>query len=502
MPENSEEQNHSYDYYDDPLYLSSSDQPFSHLVSPLFDGNDFLGWKQDIVMALASKNKDGFIDGSLTRPPKTDRKYHQWVRCDLMVMKWILNSLAKPIRDNLKYVKSAKELWVELQERYGQANAVEIYQLKKDLDAVSQSNLSLVEYYSKLKNYWETLDSLDPIPQCSCGKIVLCSCTLMKRLVARENNSKLIQFLMGLNNGFDNIRTQILSMDPLPTINKALGLLQKIEKQKQVVESVEVLNETSAYASFKGVDANNNVKKEKKYCSHCKMNNHNLDDCFWANPCEKCGKPGHRIASCYQIIGFPGDKGAKPSVKAKYKRFGGKSGFKKSANTADIVENNDSEEDNPLVQAAGASHSQSFDLNMMDGLVTSVVNQVIKRLTDNVPSLSSSNFAGMIPTALVNDVHLNYCLHDWIIDTGASDHMSFNIRLMHNVRNLSKPIPIGLPDGSVKHVFRVGDVCLTAKILLKNVLLIPDFKQNLLSVSKLIDDNNCFFVFFAKTCLF
>ncbi|XP_074299389.1 uncharacterized protein LOC141630475 [Silene latifolia] len=116
MPENSEEHGHGYEYYDDPLYLTSSDQPFSHLVSPLFDGNEFPGWKQDILMALASKNKDCFIDGSLAQPPKMDKKFHQWVHCDLMVMKWILNSLDKSIRDNLKYVKSAKELWGELLE--------------------------------------------------------------------------------------------------------------------------------------------------------------------------------------------------------------------------------------------------------------------------------------------------------------------------------------------------------------------------------------------------
>ncbi|XP_074301595.1 uncharacterized protein LOC141632995 [Silene latifolia] len=475
MPENSEESSHGYDFYDDPLYLSSSDQPFSHLVSPLFNGNDFLSWKQDILMALASKNKDCFIDGMLPQPPKTDKKFYQWVRCDLMVMKWILNSLDKSVRHNLKYVKSAKELWGELLERYGQANAIEIYQLKKGLDAVSQSNLSLVEYYSKFKNYWETLDSLDPIPQCSCGKIAQCPCTLMKRIVVRENNSKLIQFLMGLNTGFDNIKTQILSMDP------------------------------SAYASFKVVDANTREKKEKKYCSHCKMNNHNLDECFWVNECDYCGKPGHKIDKCYRLVGFPSDKTAKPPAKPakpKPKNFGGKSGYKKSANTVDVIEHNDSEDDHPLVQSSDASTSQSFDLNILDGLVTSVVDQVLKRISGNMPSLSSSNFAGMVPNSLANVVHHNLFLHDWIIDTGASDHMTFNIRLLHNVRILAKSLPIGLPDGSIKHVSKVGDVRLNDKILLQNVLLIPDFKQNLLSVSKLIDDNKLFAVFSDANCSF
>ncbi|XP_074303462.1 uncharacterized protein LOC141637943 [Silene latifolia] len=169
-----------YDYYDDPLYLSSSDQPFSQLTASLFDRSEFLSWKQDILMALAAKNKDGFINRTLTKPPSTDKKYHQFIRCDLMVLKWILNSIDKPLRENLKYIRTAQELWAELMERYGQSNAIEIYQLSQDLNSTSQSNLSLIEYYSKVKNLWETMDSLDPVPSCTCGRMASCTCTLMK----------------------------------------------------------------------------------------------------------------------------------------------------------------------------------------------------------------------------------------------------------------------------------------------------------------------------------
>ncbi|XP_074298215.1 uncharacterized protein LOC141629040 [Silene latifolia] len=160
-----------YEYYDDPLYVSSSDLPFSQLTASLFDGTDFLSCKQDILMALAAKNKDGFINGTLSKPPSTDKKYHQFICCDLMVLKWILNSIDKPLRENLKYIRIVKELWDEIMERYSQTNFMEIYQLTQELNSISQSNASLIEYYSKVKNLWETLDSLDPVPGCSCGKL-------------------------------------------------------------------------------------------------------------------------------------------------------------------------------------------------------------------------------------------------------------------------------------------------------------------------------------------
>ncbi|XP_074265088.1 uncharacterized protein LOC141587505 [Silene latifolia] len=203
----------NFDYYNDPLYLSSSDQPNATLSSFLFEGHGFMAWKREVLISLAVKNKDGLLDATCPMPPSTDKRHRQWKR------------------ENFKYVSTSRDIWSELVERFGQSNALEVYQLTKDLGDVAQANLSLVEYYSKMKNLWETLDSLDPLPTCSCGKIDLCSCALVKKMIDRENNAKIMQFFMNLNSSYDGVRTQIISLDPLPSINKVLALLQKIERQ-------------------------------------------------------------------------------------------------------------------------------------------------------------------------------------------------------------------------------------------------------------------------------
>ncbi|XP_074287881.1 uncharacterized protein LOC141613046 [Silene latifolia] len=198
MPDVNTSSGSSYEYFDDPLFLSQSDQPTACLVTSPFGGHDFLGWRREAFMALTSKNKESFVDGTSVKPPKTDKKYSQWVRCDFMVRQWILNSLVSSIKDSMKYVNSAQELWSELLERYGQANALEVYQLKKELEGIKQDNSSLVDYYGKMKNLWETLDGLDPLPLCSCGKIDQCTCSLLKKIIERENTAKLIQFFDGI----------------------------------------------------------------------------------------------------------------------------------------------------------------------------------------------------------------------------------------------------------------------------------------------------------------
>lgn len=70
----------------------------------------------------------------------------------------------------------------------------------------------------------------------------------------------------------------------------------------------------------------------------------------------------------------------------------------------------------------------------------------------------------------------------WIIDTGASRHMCPNKHIMTNLTVLSRKVMVSLPDGSIKHVEYSGDVHVSMDIVLRDVLYIPSFKYNLLSV--------------------
>lgn len=48
------------------------------------------------------------------------------------------------------------------------------------------------------------------------------------------SQNKLMQFLMGLNESYDAIKSQILVLDPLFTVNKSYSMVLKVEKQRAV----------------------------------------------------------------------------------------------------------------------------------------------------------------------------------------------------------------------------------------------------------------------------
>lgn len=54
--------------HDDPCYLHSSEYPCVILISQSLTGDNSNLWCHVMLMALDSKNKIGFIDGSIPKP--------------------------------------------------------------------------------------------------------------------------------------------------------------------------------------------------------------------------------------------------------------------------------------------------------------------------------------------------------------------------------------------------------------------------------------------------
>ncbi|XP_074270843.1 uncharacterized protein LOC141594750 [Silene latifolia] len=520
-----------YSPLDDPLFLSQTDQPSLILTSFSFDGSNFIQWQREIIWALLSKNKVGFITGECPCPPATDKKHNSWVRCDILVSRWIKNSIAKPLVSNLQYASSAQSLWADILERYGQLNVLDLYALKKELSNISQDTSSLLDYYGKIKNLWENIDTMDPVPQCTCGAMKNCTCQLLKRLLDRETQAKLIQLLMGLNSGFEQLQTHILTLDPLPPINKALGMLQKIERQKLINDvTSDVAVESVAYAAKKRAQtysskdetskkrAKDDVhagSEDGKYCDYCGRSGHTIDECWRKKTCTFCNTKGHIKERCYKFKAFNNKKGNSNM----------ETGHTKAAHNAEMVYSDQDSEYQDIApfsvaqtgytgnsslgqsgnpQASGNVHVSP---DFVQGIVNSVMTKVLQALNERPePSgstlQSSVNFAGMFYSSQASAVNNSSSKVDWIVDTGASDHMTSNLSLLHDLKCLPRPVYVGLPDGSVKIVYQTGTAKITDRIILHNVLFLPDFKQNLLSVGKLIASSGLLVLFLDSDCIF
>lgn len=217
MTENSEktqsQQNIAINY-NDPYFLSSGDNPRQQLGTMLFNGDNFINWSRGVKLALGAKNKLCFIDGTLPRPSTDSSDLQKWIRNDYMVMSWLTFSMEQVISDSFIFSTSARDLWLEVSERFGKSNAPLLYELHTSLVKIEQENLTIAEYYGKLKNIWDKLHVLEDHLECKCGALSKCTCEILKKVKEASETKKLIQLISGLNKTYDGVKTNLLSMEP------------------------------------------------------------------------------------------------------------------------------------------------------------------------------------------------------------------------------------------------------------------------------------------------
>jgi len=72
-----------------------------------------------------------------------------------MVVSWLLNSIVPELADAFLYVNSAREIWDELTERFGESNGPLLYQIQKEIEDLYQGNDRVAVYNTKLADLSE-----------------------------------------------------------------------------------------------------------------------------------------------------------------------------------------------------------------------------------------------------------------------------------------------------------------------------------------------------------
>ncbi|GAU41219.1 hypothetical protein TSUD_128950 [Trifolium subterraneum] len=171
--------------------------------------------------------------------------------------------------------------WSRSMRRALGGDLVRISELQHEIYSLKQDSRSVTEFYSDLKLLWEELELYLPIPNCTCRQ--RCSCEAMR--VARNNHTILyvIRFLTGLNENFAMVKSQILLMDPLPTLNKVFSMVIQHERQCGFASSDESKILINAARS-----KNFTSKPPTRVCTFCGKDNHIVDNCY-----KKYGLPPH-----------------------------------------------------------------------------------------------------------------------------------------------------------------------------------------------------------------
>ncbi|XP_049390256.1 uncharacterized protein LOC125854717 [Solanum stenotomum] len=488
-----------------PFYLHSSDSPGMSLVNFIFDGRGFQGWRRTILIALSAKNKLGFIDGTCKIPDRSSSDYHLWSRCNDMITSWLLNSLSKDIADSVIYSQTAKDLYTDLEQRFGQSNGAKLFHLQKELSDLVQDNTDVAGYYTKMKRLWDELESLNAENKCKC----LCVCGGKQKLTKSLEDEKLIRFLMGLNETYAPARSNILMIKPLPNLNHAYSLLLQDENQRESYVNVPTgpssfmvgkqgNNIPQSYVDNQGYVANQAYVNQKIHSQNQGMWDNRSTQKFPGKKsnlfCTHCKKTNHIKQDCYRLIGFPPDfkftnvkpKKPQPAIKS-------------NAVSAE--------------EGEGISYNSSLGGNMGQFLTKEEYTQAVQyyrgkkgadismsAIPPDAVRTGNANASTGISYTLAFTSLARMNSSSWIIDSGASEHMCFNPSVFNSLTPLSSPMFIILPNLTQVNITHKGTISIFSDLILENVLYVPSFKYNLLSVDKFVKQFQSCLLFTPTGC--
>ncbi|XP_055831032.1 uncharacterized protein LOC129900095 [Solanum dulcamara] len=344
--------------FNELVYLSQ--QALQAAMGKLQGIENYTLWNRSIKLPLLGRNKLGLVDGTCRKEMFGKELWGQWKRVNAIVLLWLMNSVSKNLLSGIAFASSNSSVWTDLQERFDRIDGSRTYSLHKEIAILQQEASSVFIYYTKLKILWDEFEVLVPSPGCSCEN--------SRGYVAHMNRQKLYQFLMGLNDSYHQARSQILMIDPLPTINQAYAIIVGNESQKAVVTGI---NNLGLYSSI-------------------------LDSVAI----------GHTKESCYKVVGYPPDFKSKRKIQTKRPA---------EESTSNNIVSQAEKDIKQLLQGCTNTKDQYEQILKM------MSQQSGPRVT--APDCNKANNAGKALFITGNsDV--------WIVDTGATNHMVSKLEML------------------------------------------------------------------------
>ncbi|XP_019233513.1 PREDICTED: uncharacterized protein LOC109214086 [Nicotiana attenuata] len=139
---------------------------------------------------VARKNKLCLVDGSTSKEDFGAELGSQWNRCNAIITSWLMSNVSKELVTGVLFSSNAQRIWAAFKERFDKVNGSRLYYLHKEIFTLTRGILSVLTHFTKLKDLWAEYDSILPPPLSA------------TEYIEQLEFQRLLQFLMGLNDGF------------------------------------------------------------------------------------------------------------------------------------------------------------------------------------------------------------------------------------------------------------------------------------------------------------
>jgi hypothetical protein len=292
----------------------------------------------------------------------------------------------------------------------------------------------------------------------------------------RVEQDLIFTYLGALDSSYDAIRSQILASTEMPSFDDIVARIDQEESRRALMNpQLSENQESSAFQvhnskpSFRDTARGKGAPSTER-CDHCKKAGHNRDECWFLHPHLRPIR----------------EKGNWSGTRKEKKGFSGLS---------KIEEIKEAQSSNPN-PPAGSSVAQTVQLNQ---LLTQLNNLLQQQTSSFVHFKDFFHSPNIYSSSQIANICQN--TNRWIIDSGATDHMTCNKNKLTNIVQNKDPQHVIVANGNKVQIHGFG----TTKVLAKDVntiLYLPEFNSNLLSISKITRELNCDVIFSSNKVTF
>ncbi|XP_021829064.1 uncharacterized protein LOC110769409 [Prunus avium] len=248
-------------------------------------------------------------------------------------------------------------------------------------------------------------------------------------------------FLAGLDPQFDQVRGEILRNDPKLDLDQTFAYVHREAQQRLTMASTPDTAVLATQHSRGPPHSTGGTSQTQTTSSRPETK------------CTHCGGSKHTRARCYELIGY----------------------------------------------TDWWDHSKAPRRNKSNSLHTSSVTDPVSPAASPAPAPASTSVATLGTQCYV--LHSSSKKHTWVIDTVATDHMTFDPGQIISHTPPSQSV-VSNANGTSSPVIGEGSLSLSDSLTLDSVLIVPSLHHNLLSVAQITTALNCTVTFWPTHCVF
>ena len=291
--------------------LSAPSLTISQCVTLKLSSSNYLLWKTQFELFLASQSLLGFISGSSPRPSPTvsirngdvfteeaNLNFTKWIRKDQLVMAWLFGSLTEEALHSVYGLHSAQEVWFSLGKKYNRIAATRKLDLQQKLQGMSKNQKTMAEYLGDVKSVCDQLDFIGfPVTEpemiygalSGLGKEYESICTVIEHSIDSLSDMTFEDDVFKLINLDDKLQSQNQASADVVTPHLAFHAGRGYSNRGR--------GYNSGRGGYRGRGSGSYSTRGRGFQQQFSGNSSSGSN---SRPtCQICGKYGHSVARCY-----------------------------------------------------------------------------------------------------------------------------------------------------------------------------------------------------------